>query len=271
MNIGALTLPIGPFAFLLSVAIAVFVGRICDSGRGDTESVIFTGVITGLVVARISFVLQYLPSYYGSVFRMLDFRDSGFETFPGVVAGLIVIGFFLARRKSIRRPLLIATVAGLTAWAAIGTARGLMGVSSAVPDKSLLNAKGVSQPLLVHDGKPLVINLWATWCGPCRAEMPVLASAQAKYVGLDLVFVNQGERRDTVDGFMKDLNLHVSNSLFDPELSVAKATGATAFPTTLFYDASGRLLESHLGRFSEATFEATIAHWYPSISKRGSE
>jgi hypothetical protein len=70
---------------------------------------------------------------------------------------------------------------------------------------------------------------------------------------------------------MTKLNLHVNNSLFDPELSVAKATGTMAFPTTLFYDASGRLLDSHLGRFSQATFEATITHLYPSIATRRSE
>jgi thiol-disulfide isomerase/thioredoxin len=159
----------------------------------------------------------------------------------------------------------------LAAWGVAGTAAGLMGPSSSVPDKFLLNAAGVSQPLAPHDGKPLVINLWATWCAPCQAEMPVLATAQASYPGLDLVFVNQGEQRDTVDSFMTNLNLRVSNSLFDPELSVSKATGTKAFPTTLFYDASGKLLESHLGRFSQATFEATITHLYPGIATRRSE
>ncbi|MCX4177597.1 MULTISPECIES: TlpA family protein disulfide reductase [Paraburkholderia] len=94
------------------------------------------------------------------------------------------------------------------------------------------------QALAPRDGKPLVINLWATWCAPCQTEMPVLASAQARYPGLNLVFVNQGERRDTVDAFMKALNLRIANSLFDPELSVAKATETTAYPTTLIYDAS---------------------------------
>ena len=103
------------------------------------------------------------------------------------------------------------------------------------------------QALAPRDGKPLIINLWATWCGPCQTEMPVLANAQARYPGLNLVFVNQAERRNTVDAFIEALKLHIANSLFDPDLSVAKATHTTAYPTTLFYDASGRLLERHLG------------------------
>ncbi|MGF6782269.1 prolipoprotein diacylglyceryl transferase family protein [Paraburkholderia sp. GAS334] len=268
MNIGPLSLPIGPIIFFLSVAIAIFAGWLIDKGRRDTDPVIFAAVIIGLIVARISFVLQYLPSYQDSLFKILDFRDTGFEPLPGVVAGLITIGLVLARRKSIRRPSLLATVVGLAVWGVASAATGLMTPSSTVPDNSLFNAAGTSQPLAPHDGKPHVINLWATWCAPCQAEMPILANAQAGYPGLDLVFVNQGERPNTVDSFMANLNLHVNNSLFDPSLSVAKATGTKAFPTTLFYDASGRLLESHLGRFSEATLEATISHLYPGITTR---
>lgn len=266
MNIGPLSLPIGPIIFFLSVAIAIFAGWAADKSSRDTESIVFTGVIIGLLVARVSFVLQYLRSYGGSVFKMLDFRDSGFNTLAGVIAGLITIGIVLMRRKAIRRPLLVATVVGFTAWAGASAAVTLMGAPSAVPDRLLTNADGAPQPLAPHDGKPLVINLWATWCAPCQAEMPILASAQKQYRGLDLVFVNQAEQRDAIDSFMTRLDLHLSNSLLDPELTVAKATGTAAFPTTLFYDASGRLLERHLGRFSEATFEAALAHLYPGLA-----
>ena len=266
MNIGPLSLPIGPIIFFLSIAVAVFAGWAADKGNRDTESVIFTGVVIGLVVARVSFVLQYFPSYDGSVLKMLDFRDSGFDTLAGVIAGLIAIGFVLLRRKAIRRPLLLATIVGFATWAGAGAAVALMVSPSAVPEKVLTNADGASQPLAPRDGKPLVVNLWATWCAPCQAEMPILATAQKQYQGLDLVFVNQAEQRDVIDSFMRKLDLHLSNSLFDPELTVAKATGTTAFPTTLFYDASGRLLERHLGRFSEATFQATLAHLYPDLA-----
>jgi hypothetical protein len=77
-----------------------------------------TSIIAGLGVARISFVFRYLPGYAGSVMRMLELRDGSFDTFSGLVVGIAVVLFFLIRHKEIRRPLLLATAAGLAAWGA---------------------------------------------------------------------------------------------------------------------------------------------------------
>jgi thiol-disulfide isomerase/thioredoxin len=264
MNIGPVSLPIGAVVFLASIAAAVFAGCLVDRSCKNIEPIIFTSTMVGVIVARASFVLHYLPSYGGSLLKMVDLRDAGFDTFPGVAAGLVLIAYVLMRRKSVRRPLLVATAAGLATWGAASAATTQSSHSASAPTEMLVNAAGTMQALAPRDGKPLIINLWATWCGPCQTEMPVLANAQARYPGLNLVFVNQAERRNTVDAFMEALKLHIANSLFDPDLSVAKATHTTAYPTTLFYDASGRLLERHLGFFSQATFEATIGRLYPA-------
>jgi thiol-disulfide isomerase/thioredoxin len=138
-------------------------------------------------------------------------------------------------------------------------------VTTLVPSLSLADETGTLRRLDSHDGKPLVVNLWATWCGPCRAEMPVLAAEQRAHGEFNLVFVNQGESAATIDAFLTELGLHIDNLRLDPNLTLAKATGTTAYPTTLFYDASGHLLEKHLGRFSQATFDATLARLYPSV------
>jgi prolipoprotein diacylglyceryltransferase len=116
MNIGLGSLPIGVVIFSLSIAAAIFSGYLVDNSSKDVESVIFTSTIIGLIVARASFVLHYLPSYGGNFLKMVDFRDAGFDTFPGVVAGLAVIAYVLMRRRNIRRPLLIATAVGLATW-----------------------------------------------------------------------------------------------------------------------------------------------------------
>jgi thiol-disulfide isomerase/thioredoxin len=268
MNIGPFTLPLDPFIFLMSVVIALLAGRRAGRNRPDVESALSKSVLVGLVVARVSFVLRYLPAYGGDFLKMLDVRDIGFSALPGVVAGVLVLLGIMARRRNIWRPLSVGALAGLVAWTAASAAATHWQASPMVPAISLSNTHGTLQPLAPHDGKPLVVNLWATWCPPCQAEMPVFAEVQATDPRINLAFVNQGESRDTVDTFLFKLDLHLDNVLLDPQLDVARATGATAYPTTFFYDASGHLLDTHVGRFSRATLSATLERLYPTDAKR---
>jgi thiol-disulfide isomerase/thioredoxin len=264
MNIGPITLPVGPVIFFASLVVALFAARLVDGKRTDVESAIYKSVLIGLVVARVFFVLSYLPGYGGDFLKMLDVRDLGFSPIPGVLAGVLVVIGIMARRRNIRRPLFVGAVAGLISWFAASSVHTYWRPTAVAPVISLFNTSGTLQPVALHDGKPFVVNLWATWCPPCQDEMPVLADAQAANPRINLVFVNQGEQRDIVEAFLVKHNLHIDNALLDPELGVAKATGATAYPTTFFYDASGHLLDTHVGRFSQATFGATLDRLYPS-------
>jgi thiol-disulfide isomerase/thioredoxin len=268
MNIGPLAFPIDPFIFFVSVLIALLTGRLADRKRTDVESAISKSVLIGLIVARAAFVLSYLPSYDGNFLKMLDIRDIGFSAVPGLVAGVLVVIGIMARRRTIWRPLSIGVVAGLVTWTAASTAAVYWRAEPMAPGISLSNLNGTVQPLAPHDGKPLVVNLWATWCPPCQDEMPVLADVQATNPRINLVFVNQGESHDTIESFLLRLNLHLDNALLDPRLDVARATGTTAYPTTYFYDASGRLLDTHVGRFSQATMRATLERLYPATATR---
>jgi thiol-disulfide isomerase/thioredoxin len=112
----------------------------------------------------------------------------------------------------------------------------------------------------LHDyrGRPLVINIWATWCPPCRREMPVLQQAQHDYPHVTFLFVNQGETPENVSTFMATTGLMLSHVLFDGTGELARRVGSMALPTTLFYNAEGRLVGSHLGELSRASLRHAL-------------
>ncbi len=112
----------------------------------------------------------------------------------------------------------------------------------------------------------MVVNLWATWCPPCRAEMPALAQAQKEHPEINVVFVNQGESPEVVQEFLAETRVHVRNLMFDDHQLLVRAVGVKAYPATLFYDALGRLVKSHYGGFSRTTFEEALRAAFPTIS-----
>ncbi|HVE07631.1 MAG TPA: TlpA disulfide reductase family protein [Paraburkholderia sp.] len=264
MNLGLFSLPIAPLILFASVAAALLAARFAGkAAAAGTDNAVFMALLVGLVAARLVFVGRYLPAYEGSVLKMLDFRDLGFDGTAGVVAGAAVAAWLLWRRRAMRRPLAAALVAGVATWSVATAAAEYARPPQTVPAVQLVDDRGQIESLARRDGKPLVVNLWATWCPPCQAEMPSLAKAQAQHAGIDMVFVNQGETRDTIAGFLQAHDIRIEHSLLDPRLEVARAVKAAGYPTTLFYDAQGRLVASHLGPFSAATFQQALEQLYP--------
>ena len=77
-------------------------------------------------------------------------------------------------------------------------------------------------------GRPLVVNLWATWCPPCRREMPAMQAAQEANPDIGFVFVNQGESSVIVRRFLATQQLRLQNVVIDPSGQLAARTGAAA-------------------------------------------
>jgi thiol-disulfide isomerase/thioredoxin len=119
------------------------------------------------------------------------------------------------------------------------------------PKFSLTNLEGETVTLLDYLGTPVMINFWATWFPPCRAEMPVIQQFQDDFEGEFVVLaVNGGETEAEVRGFM-EANDFTLTFLLDPENSVAQQYGIRGFPTSIFVDSEGYLQAYHIGEVDE--------------------
>jgi len=98
-----------------------------------------------------------------------------------------------------------------------------------------------------------VVNLWASWCPPCRKEMPVLRDAQARHKDVVFVFVDQGEDDNTARSYLAGQQLALRNVVLDPQRQLASQVDSQVLPTTLFFDEEGMLVNRRIGELSTVT------------------
>ena len=100
-------------------------------------------------------------------------------------------------------------------------------------------------------GKPIVVNKWASWCGPCRLEFPFLRDQANKRKGkVVFIGVNSNDNRGDAEDFLKEEPVPFKH-FEDPQLEIAAAFNAVqAFPSTAFYDSKGKLAFVHQGGYT---------------------
>lgn len=167
------------------------------------------------------------------------------------------------RNLSPRTRTFLSLALWIIAWQAVLAGLRLMD-DLALSEKQVTLLDGETTTLAVlADGKPLVVNLWATWCPPCRREMPVLAAAQQRESGVSFVFANQSESRATVMRYLTASQLDLANVTLDRYSELSSLAGSGMLPATLFYDGSGRLVDTYLGALSAATLEKKLTQLRP--------
>ena len=107
-------------------------------------------------------------------------------------------------------------------------------------------------------GAPVVVNVWASWCAPCRAEMPLLERAAAVYEGdVTVLGVDSRDTPGEAASFLDDVDVTYPN-VFDRSGDIRRALDVRGFPTTYFFDAEGRLTASVVGGITEARLAAQL-------------
>jgi thiol-disulfide isomerase/thioredoxin len=116
-----------------------------------------------------------------------------------------------------------------------------------VPEFDLVSLSGEHIKLSDLQGKILLVNFWATWCIPCKVELPVLAAVKREYQDQVVVIgINAGETPEVVQDFVDENNISYT-VLLDENNAVTDQYLIRAFPTTLIINRKGLLIAEHIG------------------------
>lgn len=290
ISIGPLALPVAPLLAFLALMLTTWAVRRFSpqEDREAADAAVWWAAAVGLLAARVVHVVLHWSDYAPQPGDMLDIRDGGFVSLAGVAAGLgFLVWRLRGREVASRRPVVVTALVGVSLWALAG--QSLQGWKP-TPGQNLAEIRVMLQPLApdatlgphtdarppsdavpavpsggppapaltlreiqaLAGGKPVVLNLWASWCGPCRAEMPLLARAQQAHPELLFVLVNQGETEAVIRDFAQRERLTLSGFWRDPASALGPALGSSGLPTTVVFDAQGQRVKAHLGVLTEA-------------------
>lgn len=137
-----------------------------------------------------------------------------------------------------------------------------MQLAQRVPDFKLADREGKTRSLADWQGKSLIVNFWATWCAPCRREIPLLGRLQQRYGpdGFQVIGI-AADYRDKVVAYANDAHIEYPLLIGEQEaLDAATAFGVqvVGFPFTVFSDRQGRVIVCHVGELTQPIAEAIL-------------
>jgi thiol-disulfide isomerase/thioredoxin len=278
VQLGPLSLNAPVLFFALSLVFWFFVLRLLAEKIGASytwlRSVSDGTILFGLIGSRLTFALWYWESYIAEPWTVFYFWQSGYSLF----GGFFIAALYASFRFLLKPPTHKWRHAGLFVITSLLVFASTFGALLALnpPNKTnaptlapvrsvpfeFRDANGTPVGFADYDGVPMVLNFWATWCPPCRREMPLLENSYKKYAqqGVAIIAVNVGENSDIVNEFLAKQNLtlpvwqngkHGTQQLFD-------YVNGQVMPTTLFIHADGRIESRRVGELSAATLQQGI-------------
>jgi peroxiredoxin len=128
------------------------------------------------------------------------------------------------------------------------------------PDFQLSSLDGQRVKLSSYRGKAVLLNFWASWCGPCKIEMPWFAELQQRYhqQGLEVIGVSvDTEGKDKIAQFVKEMNVNYTILLGTDEVSDTYG-GVQGLPTTFYIDRNGKIVKQVAGLISQEEIEDNV-------------
>ncbi len=158
---------------------------------------------------------------------------------PGNILFVALVGILLYAPARIKVQSWIMSLAGSP-----GTLEHSVALSPSDMDYTFYDMHGDSFNLLNYKGSPIFLNLWATWCGPCKAELPSIASLVQGHSGEGKIFLISNEKHEVVVDFLKKekLDLPVFYSEYVPKFVTTQS-----IPVTYIIDREGKVLINKMG------------------------
>jgi thiol-disulfide isomerase/thioredoxin len=126
------------------------------------------------------------------------------------------------------------------------------------PDFKLTALDGKPITLAALQGKVVLLNFWATWCGPCRAEIPDLVALQERYQGrLQIIGLNVDDEEADIKQYVQETGINYPVAMTSNEVRI-QFGGIPALPTSFVLDTEGRVVQKHVGLWNPAVYETEI-------------
>ncbi|HLG50959.1 MAG TPA: redoxin domain-containing protein [Chloroflexota bacterium] len=133
----------------------------------------------------------------------------------------------------------------------------LPAVGTLAPDFTLDDVAGRAVTLSAYRGKTVILNFWATWCPPCRAEMPAINAAARRYPNVVVLAVDLEEGPALVRPYAQELGL-IFTPVLDTTGRVTALYHVSSLPSSFFIGPDGRIRAVHVGAMDERTIEMNI-------------
>ncbi len=182
--------------------------------------------------------------------------DVGSDFPPALIAGLSAQG-------------LHELASGGDGWGAPEVIQALMTIAQprqpapdgggTAPAFDLATTDGQKVGLADIAGKPAVINFWASYCPPCKAEMPLLQQQVGQQTGVRLVLIDEGDSSQAARSFLVAVGVHQA-ALLDSDLGAGHEYGVSALPMTVFVRADGTISGRQVGQLSESVLAAQLSN-----------
>jgi cytochrome c biogenesis protein CcmG/thiol:disulfide interchange protein DsbE len=262
-------------------------GRVARTRGTDgkwSSGVAEASVFLGLLGARAGFVGSNWSAYREEPWTALYFWQPGYSLYAGVLTGLVYVVWRLWKRRTPDRAAQLSSFASSFALAALvfgavsmSTRMDLnsdvLQAGDQVPDFRLQTLAGEAVSFASLEGRTVVLNFWATWCPPCRREMPLLDEFQREYgpKGVTVVGVNLNEPRPTVRRYVESVGvtypIWTDGSNAGPELDSTQNLFArfrgVGLPTTVFVDSERVVRSSLVGELNRGILQSRVNAMLP--------